>query len=101
MKTGQSLLDMEVTCLNCGWVHMAVTREHAEEQIQLFRAHYDKMSYEDQGMYCHNPPTLATYTGCNFCGKSKFRPFKDGDCPTGCTIGPVIYEDDPGVVHNP
>ena len=94
MKVGQGLLDMEVTCLNCGWVHMAMTREHAEEQIRLFRAHYDKMSYEDQGMYGHNPPTLDTYTGCNFCGGSKFRPFKDGDCPTGCTIGPVIYESD-------
>ena len=58
-----------VTCLKCGWVHMGRTlAEHGE----------DKPS---RG--CFN--CGAYYTG--------MREYKEGDCPTGCTIQSILLED--------
>jgi hypothetical protein len=57
----------EVTCLNCGWVNMAVPPE-------AFRDWGDEPRY-----------------GCFNCGKTEFRDSELGDCPVGVTIQAVAY----------
>lgn len=85
---------MNVTCTNCGWVHFAVTRKHAEQEVAKFNEYYDTLSKEKQDEYYGGKNAIiGNYTGCFACKKNDFRPSKDGDCPNGCTIQPVIYEE--------
>ena len=57
----------EVTCNNCGWVHIAVTSQEAR-------------------MNRHNPDK------CFRCGENykNFREAKVGDCPRGSTIQAIL-----------
>ena len=83
------------TCNNCGWVHFGVTREFAETEVAKFNAYFDGLSGEkQQDYYGGRKSSIRQYEKCFFCGGSyeNFRPFVDGDCPTGCTIQPIIYE---------
>lgn len=82
-----------VTCKNCGWVHMGVSREYAEEQVKKFNEFYVTLPPESQELYYNNKPaSIDEYLACMRCGAewSKFRRFEDGDCPDGCTIGPIV-----------
>mgnify|MGYP001575307848 CR=1 FL=1 len=58
----------EVTCLNCGWVHMGVSSIPKDST-------YD-------------------YMHCFRCGGSysNFRPATERDCPVGCTLQPILME---------
>lgn len=58
----------EVTCLNCGWVHMGVSEDEIKDQEE------------------------KPSKGCFRCGKAEFRLSKEGDCPRGATIQQVLYE---------
>lgn len=83
---------INVTCKKCGWVHMGVTREHAEAEVKRFNDYYDTLSPEKQNDYYGKRRShIGLYARC-WCGNDQFRPSKDDDCPVGCTIGPVIYE---------
>lgn len=84
----------EVTCVKCGWVHMGYTRERAEEEVAKFNEWYERQPPKIQDCYGGKAATVKDYEGCDRCGGKEFRPFTEGDCPDGCTIGPVIYEPD-------
>lgn len=84
-----------VTCVKCGWVHVAYTREEAQKAVDSFNEYYDTLSVKKQNDYYggENSSLERSYIGCNVCKNETFRPSEPGDCPDGCTIGPVIYEE--------
>ena len=83
-----------VTCNKCGWVHFPVTRAHAEAEVAKFNAYYETLDQEGKDSFGGRPSDVARdYDRCFFCGPgATFRPFKEGDCPNGCTIQGAIYE---------
>jgi hypothetical protein len=81
-----------VTCVNCGWVHMAYTRDEAQREVSTFIDWYVHQSDKVRALYGGAGPSVKDYEGCDRCGGRVFRPAKPGDAPNGCTIGPVIYE---------
>lgn len=88
----------ECTCLNCGWVHMGVTREHAEQESRKFMDYYDGLDEKERHEFYGGDKTyervLSQYERCFFCGQTdpkNYRPSLPGDCPGGCTIQPVIW----------
>ena len=88
-----------VTCTKCGWVHSAVSREHAENEVAKFNEWFEKQPQETKDLFGGKPASVREYEGCMICGRDKevtFRPFKEGDCPDGCTINPTIWEEGEG-----
>lgn len=86
---------MTVTCSKCGWVHFAVTRKRAEEEVAAFNAYFAALSpQQQQDYYGGTGSSLDRYEAC-WCGSTQFQPSKPGDCPDGCTLNPVIYEEKP------
>lgn len=86
---------MNRTCLKCGWVHFAVPRGHAENEIARFNAYYDTLTPKQQrDYYGADKSSIKLYEQCDRCGgpHTNFREEKEGDCPIGCTIGPIIHE---------
>lgn len=81
------------TCKQCGWVHMGVTREHAETEVARFNAFYDAAGEETRRHYSGRS-SIKTYERCGQCGVhfTEFRDSALGDCPDGCTIGQIIVE---------
>ena len=79
------------TCNNCGWVHFGVTRKHAEDEVKRFNEFYHTQSKEVQDMY-GGESSIKNYEYCFRCGglHTNMRVTKDGDCPGGCTIQPII-----------
>jgi hypothetical protein len=89
-------LQKAVTCLGCGWVHMEVSREYAEAEVKKFNEFFYSLSKEEQNdYYGGNASSVAHYEQCH-CGNSykNFRDSEPGDCPNGCTIGPIIRKED-------
>lgn len=88
-----------VTCLKCGWVHMAVSRDYALQQIHAFNEYFKDLTPEQQqDFYGGRKSSMRDYSNCNLCGEAytEMRPFKEGDCPDGVTIGPIIDKDNDG-----
>ena len=84
-----------VKCGKCGWVHFPVTTQHAMDSVAHFNCFYELLSDEKKHEYYNNrPASLGDYMYCSYCGHTfkDFVPALPGDCPTGCTIGPIIYE---------
>jgi len=79
------------TCLNCGWVHMGLTRANAQQEVDSFNVWFDEQPPAVQDNYGRRS-RIDTYEGCFRCGKTEFREAKDDDCPRGCTIQPVIWD---------
>lgn len=87
-----------VTCLRCGWVSFAVTRAEAAREIAEFNAYYDSLSDREKARY-GGPSSLDQYT-CLQCDGSEFREARDGDCPDGVTLNPVVCDEFAGgTVH--
>jgi hypothetical protein len=87
-----------VTCKNCGWVHMAYSRAMAEDQVANFNRYFYSLSTEQQEEnYGGHPSDIAHYEHCQRCHGSyrHFRLSLAGDCPDGCTISPVLHFDEP------
>lgn len=96
-----------VTCLNCGWVHFAYNRQQAESAILRFNTYFDSLPYQKQkeyyggikfvdGKMAYGEPqksSMDRYVRCMQCGGSytNFRDTIDGDCPSGCTINPILH----------
>lgn len=90
-----------VTCKECGWIHVAYTREHAEREVANFNAAFDKMPPEHQEMYGSRRAASAHYEGCLTCGSTEMRPTiaedwpgYGSDVPCAITLNPVIYEEE-------
>lgn len=82
-----------VTCTTCGWVHVAYSRAEAEAAVTQFNDYFVELSERKKNDYYGGKcSSIKDYENCN-CGKNDFRPTKPGDCPDGCTLNPVIYED--------
>jgi hypothetical protein len=87
-----------VTCLRCRRVSFAVTKAEAEREIAEFNAYYASLSEEKKASY-GGPSSLDQYR-CLRCHGSEFRPARDGDCPDGVTINPVVCDEFAGgTVH--
>ena len=85
------------TCKTCGWVHFAISRADAEKHIDDFNAYFDSLSPEEQMKYYGGKRSnLANYDRCDRCGTpyTDFRASEPGDCPAGCTVGPILDPDD-------
>lgn len=78
------------TCTKCGWAHFGVTQAYAENAVKEFNAWYDTQPEAVQESY-GGPASITTYQGC-WCGGNDFRPTKEGDCPVGVTLSPVIWD---------
>ena len=83
----------EITCLNCGWVHFALTEEQAQEQVDNFNKWYDAQDEATHALYKNEGASIGNYVGCRLCHTNSFRLAEEGDCPIGCTLSPVIWED--------
>ena len=82
-----------MTCNNCGWIHFGVTRDFALAEVQSFKVYFNSLSIQDRENYYKNRPTrIEDYESCHRCGGTyrNFSKSKPGDCPDGCTIGPII-----------
>lgn len=85
----------EVTCNRCGWVHFRVRREDAEAEVKRFNAYFDALPDKTKKDYYGGKKAgMKTYERCFFCGQTDgdFRPAIKGDCPIGCTLQPVVFE---------
>jgi len=80
----------EVTCVKCGWVHMAYTRAEAQAEVDQFNSWFVQQTDEVKEHFGSKQSKIENYEGCDRCGGTAFRTFKAGDCPDGVTIGPVI-----------
>jgi ribosomal protein L37E len=88
-------METKVTCNKCGRVHFYVTRKYAEEQVAKFNDFYDSLDKEKQNDYYGGKcASIKSYEHCMRCGNvyKDFREYKNGDCPDGCTIGPIIMK---------
>jgi hypothetical protein len=82
-----------VTCKQCGWVAFEVSRAHATSQVEEFNNFYRTLSQEDQeSFYGSKEASISDYERCFRCGgpHHQFRDAKEGDCPNGCTLNPII-----------
>ncbi len=82
------------TCNHCGWVHMGVTRQFAENAVAEFNTYFAAQVLSVREMFGNKPARISEYERCNRCGgpHTDMREFTAGDCPDGCTIGPIIVE---------
>lgn len=82
------------TCNHCGWVHMGVTRQFAENAVAEFNDYFAKQSQETKDLFGNKPASIHEYEHCGLCNgpHTDMREFTAGDCPDGCTIGPIIVE---------
>lgn len=83
----------QVTCNKCGMVAMQVSRSHAENEVMRFNAYYDTLPRHQQvEMYGGKESNLHQYEHCMLCNGpyQNFRDYREGDCPDGCTLGPII-----------
>ena len=82
------------TCNGCGWVHFGISREHAEREVAHFNTYFEACNQETKDMFGNKPSSIEQYEHCNGCGGpyTYMREFTAGDCPDGCTIGPIIVE---------
>ena len=84
-----------MTCNACGWVHFGVTFGNAATAVRTFNRFYDTAPKETKEQYGKRA-SMECYVKCSRCGGpyTNFRPAEDGDCPDGCTIGPILVEDE-------
>lgn len=83
----------EVTCCKCGWVHYEMSMEEIVQNVKTFNDYYDTLTEtEQQTYYGGNKSSIERYTKCLNCGNiyTDFRDSKEGDCPDGCTINPIM-----------
>ena len=79
---------LDVTCIECGRVSRAYTREKAEKQVEESNDWINSLPASEQSR--HTRASLNMYV-CLGCGGTEFRKSENGDCPDGVTLPPVIY----------
>lgn len=82
---------------------MGVTRAFAENAVAEFNTYFEAQVLSVREMFGNKPARISEYERCNRCGgpHTDFRAFAMGDCPDGCTIGPIIVElSEPGEVNS-
>lgn len=82
-----------VTCPKCRRVHFGVSLSYANAEVDRFNKYYRTLDRQTQlDNYGGKPATLKSYLFCG-CGTSykMCRESKDGDCPSGVTINPILH----------
>lgn len=89
---------MNRTCNNCGWVHFGVSKEH----VQKWEDEWKELclTKPEEWLACYGikdrtPPSSKLYYECFLCRGSykNFRESQPEDCPGGCTIQPILFEE--------
>ena len=76
-----------VTCIACGRVSFTVSRETAEGWARDARRDFLMRRPAQAGVApTYRPGDLS----CLACRGTRFRAAREGDCPPGCTINPVV-----------
>lgn len=85
-----------LTCNACGWVHFAVSREYAEDEVWRFNQYFAGLDASARELWGNKPSTIDTYLRCFNCGGDykNFRPSRPGDCPDGVTMQPILEDTD-------
>lgn len=86
-------MNQQRTCNKCGRVAFAVSRAYAETEVAKFNTWFEQQTQETKDMYGGEGSSIEEYERCLMCGGSyeNFREAKEGDCPNGCTLSPIIY----------
>lgn len=84
-------MSLYVTCNVCGRVHFSMPLEDAQANIDEFNQYFNTLTASQQRDF-GGPSTIHQYLRCYGCGGSyeNFRDYVEGDCPVGCTIGPIL-----------
>jgi hypothetical protein len=82
----------EVTCRQCGRVHVAVSRAYAKAEAASFNDYMAGASPETREALGNRLASVADYERCNRCSGSykDFRPARPGEAPAGCTLNPIL-----------
>jgi hypothetical protein len=93
--TGVSTLKFQtayVKCHLCGWLHFAVSAEHARAQVSSMVDYLEGLNAEARASF--GTPSLAAYMRCFMCGADSagFLCATETDAPLGATIQPVVVE---------
>lgn len=80
----------ERTCLNCGWVHFAITREEAIAQMEEFNRWLSNQPTEVQKNYAM--PRDPRKCFCCQGSYKNFRASKPNDAPLGCTLQGIVID---------
>jgi hypothetical protein len=82
-----------VTCNGCGWVSFGVSRQYALDEVKRFNEYLASLDPATRtANYGKQEVSITSYEKC-WCGEpyTNARDSKPGDCPDGCTIGPMIH----------
>lgn len=82
----------EFKCPHCGWVHIGISLEEAQEQVRQAEAFYVVASKINHLTTRGPDAYLECYKRCYWCGATAgdFVPAMPGDAPDGCTLQSVI-----------
>ena len=86
----------EITCCNCGWVHVELPLTFVIGSVNETNAFLEFLPKDVQlTEYGGRRASVVDYTKCVHCGGSytNFRDYEEGDCPIGVTIGPILARD--------
>lgn len=84
------------TCLKCGWVAFGITRERAKNEVESFNKYFDTLTEKErEDFYGGRRSLIRSYERCFLCGgpHTNFRDSKEGDCPNGVTLQPIVVEE--------
>lgn len=89
-----------LTCKSCGWVHFAVSREHAVKETVKFANYYNSLSKKEQlDWYGGKQISLIrAYARCGLCGKPNTN-MRDSTTEEiqrvyGCTLSGIIVPEE-------
>ena len=84
-----------IKCLNCDWIHFAISRRKAEAEVKKFNQYFETLSETDQQFfYGGEGSCIDNYLRCQRCGvSSSFIPAteKEVEAIYGSTISPIAY----------
>lgn len=87
-----------VTCMashggrECGWVSVARTKAQVEDEVARFNEYYYSLPTWQRETYWSAPSSVDNYRCLSCGGRGPYRSYREGDCPDGCTINPVLCE---------
>lgn len=82
------------TCNSCGTVYFGVSLKAAKTEVRRFNKYFNSLSERAKKTYSKGK--LENYLKC-YCGNdfTNFRDTKEGDCPDGVTISPIVIPSKP------
>lgn len=84
-------------CTKCGWIHFAVSRDYAEEEVSSFNRYYESLTpIQQEENYGGRKSDISSYEHCFRCGTHHEQAVKatNEEVPNGSTIQPMISPTD-------